>query len=265
MIDTHEMMLRAHRLVKTYALPSSALEYVEASFSSSYEPQNIDTIQLRHAIDHTNLSFDADKQSIRSLCEEAAEFSFGAVCVNPLWISEVSTLRKSLHAHFKIASVIDFPLGASTYASRHTEAQDALKNGADELDIVISIGLLRSQSYGEVYHLLRATIAPGGYSKIILEMSALPPEDKITAILLAILSGAQMLKTSTGVNGKATVDDVQLLRAFARGTLGVKAAGGIRTKEQALAMMTAGADRIGASASITIISEDQREQEGNLY
>lgn len=252
-MHTQEILRHAEMILTAHNIPRASLKRLENALSSTYTP-NLDTISLQKYIDHTNLSFDADADAIRLLCEQAASFEFEAVCVNPIWVHTSYEHRKSLQAHFKIASVIDFPLGASTFSSRHAEAKDAVHNGADELDIVINVGLLKSGKLHDVYDLLRAAIEPGGYAKIILEMSALTDEEKYAAAILAVLAGAHMLKTSTGVNGKADVSDVRILRTIAGGTLGVKAAGGIRTQEKALEMMYAGANRIGSSASIDIIS-----------
>ncbi|MCK5808723.1 deoxyribose-phosphate aldolase [bacterium] len=206
-------------------------------------------------IDHTLLSFDADIDGIEKLCREATEQKTVAICVNPLWVSSAKRIRFDLGASFRIASVIDFPLGASTAESRASETASALKAGADEIDQVISVGLLKSGNILKTFELIVASVKEGGYQKVILEMSALTDSEKIDAALLARFAGADMLKTSTGVNGKATVEDVRILRMIAGNRLGVKAAGGIRDGEALQKMVEAGADRIGASSTQNILQQ----------
>jgi len=205
------------------------------------------------AIDHTILSFNAAEDDVLRICEEAKRYGFAAVCVNPVWVKTAAEFREKNGACFKIATVIDFPLGASTAEARVAEAGKAAADGADELDLVIGIGLLKSGKLRETYESIRALAEMKCFLKVILETSALTDSEKVDAALLAFFAGAKMLKTSTGVNGKATVDDVRLLRAVAGKSLGVKAAGGIRDKETLLAMMRAGADRIGCSSSVSIM------------
>ena len=205
------------------------------------------------AIDHTILSFNAAEGDVLRICEEAARYGFAAVCINPVWVKVAAEFRKKGGAGFRIATVIDFPLGASTVEARVAEAEKAVADGADELDLVIGIGLLKSGKLRETYESMRTVAGVKCFLKVILETSALTDPEKVDAALLAFFAGAKMLKTSTGVNGKAAVDDVRLLRAVAGNSLGVKAAGGIRDKETLLAMMRAGADRIGCSSSVSIM------------
>ncbi len=254
MISKDELLLKATQLITTMDVPASHIEAVHQTLNTPFKPFAVNRTTVAAHIDHTILAFDAKQHDIEKICNEADDYHFGAVCVNPVWVPRVYEYRKYLRAGFKIAAVIDFPLGASTANARREEASDSLKNGADELDIVISIGKLKSGHYRAVYELLKAAIEPGGYTKVILEMSALNDDEKIAAALIAILAGAHMVKTSTGVNGKAVEDDVRLLRLIAGGKLGVKAAGGIRSIDTAKAMFHAGADRIGASASVEIIN-----------
>jgi deoxyribose-phosphate aldolase len=205
------------------------------------------------AIDHTILSVNAAESDIIRICQEALDFGFKAVCINPVWIKTAADFRKSKGARFRIATVIDFPLGASTAAAKEAESKQAELDGADEIDVVINIGLIKSGKLKECFDILKNTIKTDIYVKVILETSALSEEEKIDAALIAVFAGADMLKTSTGVNGKAAVEDVRLLRAVAGNRLGVKAAGGIRDKETLVAMMEAGADRIGCSSSVSIM------------
>lgn len=237
-------------------LPSNPAKIAEIyeNISMDFSASTISVSTAAAIIDHTQLSFSASKKEIETLCEQAAEYHFKAICVNPLWIKHAFEIRNSLNADFLIASVIDFPLGASSLKSRITEASQALKDGADELDIVISIGMIKSKNNLKTYQLLSPVCQLGGYNKIILETSALDDGEKIDAALIAYLSGADMLKTSTGVNGKAAIEDVSLLRMIA-GSKGVKAAGGIRDQKTLQEMVQAGADRIGCSSSVSIIKE----------
>ncbi len=255
MLTKEAIVTIAKNLIVTHTLPNESIKYVENALSVDYHPHDFSDIEIHSCIDHTNLTFDATSSVIETLCDDAYTQGFGAVCVNPVWVRSAFARRNTLNASYKIASVIDFPLGASSLSARREEAKDALKNGADELDIVLSIGLLKTKYYRAVYDLLRVAIESGGFAKVILEMSSLTYEEKIHAALLAVMAGADMLKTSTGVNGKASMEDVALLRTVACGTLGVKAAGGIRTLNTVKDMIAAGADRIGASASLDIMNE----------
>ncbi len=244
---------RAAELVKILEISPEETSRLEEDLNAAYTVPEITRETAAGAIDHTILSFNAAESDIIRICQEALDFGFKAVCINPVWIKTAADFRKSKGARFRIATVIDFPLGASTAAAKEAESKQAELDGADEIDVVINIGLIKSGKLKECFDILKNTIKTDIYVKVILETSALSEEEKIDAALIAVFAGADMLKTSTGVNGKAAVEDVRLLRAVAGNRLGVKAAGGIRDKETLVAMMEAGADRIGCSSSVSIM------------
>jgi deoxyribose-phosphate aldolase len=244
---------RAEELVKILEIPPLEAKKIEENLEFTYTAPKISKKTAANAIDHTILSFNAAEEDVLRICREAAEFGFKAVCINPMWVKTAADFRREKHAKFLIATVIDFPLGASTAAAKEAESKQAVIDGADEIDVVINIGLIKSGKLEECFKLLKSATQTKAYTKVILETSALSEEEKIDAALIAVFAGADMLKTSTGVNGKATVEDVRLLRAVAGNRLGVKAAGGIRDKETLIAMMQAGADRIGCSSSVSIM------------
>ncbi|HQO91325.1 MAG TPA: deoxyribose-phosphate aldolase [bacterium] len=224
-------------------------------FDSNYSCGDIDVVSAVNAIDHTVLSFNATEKDIDKACADAGKFKFKAICINPVWVKRAFDLRKREGHQFMIATVIDFPLGASSLSARIAETKQAVADGADEIDIVINIGLLKSGILKETYINLKEVIASvKSFYKVILEASELTSEEKIDGALISVFAGADMLKTSTGVNGKASVEDVRILRMIAGSHLGVKAAGGIRDKQTLVEMMKAGADRIGCSSSVNIIN-----------
>lgn len=248
------ILKRAYALDALIGFDCTKMEELRRNLAFEYAEQLEITKDLAaKAIDHTILSFNATEGDVLRICEEAKRYGFAAVCVNPVWVKTAAEFREKNGACFKIATVIDFPLGASTAEARVAEAGKAAADGADELDLVIGIGLLKSGKLCETYESMRAVAGVKCFLKVILEASALTDSEKVDAALLAFFAGAKMLKTSTGVNGKAAVDDVRLLRTVAGKSLGVKAAGGIRDKETLLAMMRAGADRIGCSSSVSIM------------
>lgn len=206
-------------------------------------------------IDHTLLKADADQNQIKRLCREADFYGFAAVCVNPFRIPFVSRLLTD--SLVKVATVIGFPLGASATLTKVCESTNAVKQGADELDMVISIGSLKDRNYAHVTEDIRAVInASGGKTvKVILETYLLSKEEKITACRLAVEAGADFVKTSTGLGKGATEADVRLLRRITGNKIGVKASGGIRTYSDAMTMINAGASRIGTSAGVSIVTE----------
>ena len=246
---------RAIELAKIIGIDEAKVNSLYKNIDSVYQSPETDAALAASMIDHTILSFNAKRSDVERICVEAAENNFKAVCINPVWIKFAAQIRKELGAKFLIATVVDFPLGASNVASRIEETKQALADGADEIDLVISIGFLKSGMVEETYRMMKEVALTECYLKVILETSELEEDEKIDAAVLAYFAGAQMLKTSTGVNGKATVDDVKLLRMVAGSELGVKAAGGIRDKETLLNMVEAGADRIGCSSSVKIINE----------
>ncbi|MHB9154809.1 MAG: deoxyribose-phosphate aldolase [Endomicrobiales bacterium] len=215
---------------------------------------NITTAKLASLIDHTLLAADAAERDIERLCAEAKEFGFSTVCVNPVY---VPLCARSLEGSpVKVCAVISFPLGACTTAAKVFEAKDALAAGAGELDMVMKIGALKSGDARLVREDIRAVreAARGAVLKVIIETGYLSKEEKVRACLLAREAGADFVKTSTGFGpGSATAEDVRLMRETVGPAMGVKAAGGIRTAESALAMISAGATRIGASRSVAII------------
>jgi deoxyribose-phosphate aldolase len=213
---------------------------------------------LAKMIDHTLLKPEATEQQIYKLCNEAAENGFGAVCVNPCWVK--TCVRALEGSDVKVASVIGFPLGATTTASKRAEAAEALKNGAQELDMVLNIGQLKSgmlnAAMKDMQTLARLTHKHGALLKVILETCLLSDEEIVIACKLAKQAGVDFVKTSTGFStGGATVEDVKLMRETVGPDMGVKASGGIRTYADALKLVRAGATRLGCSAGLQIIKE----------
>jgi deoxyribose-phosphate aldolase len=208
---------------------------------------------LASYIDHTLLKADATEAQITRLCEEAREHRFASVCVNPRWVALCAQLLAG--SGVRVCTVIGFPLGASSSAIKAAETRQAVADGADELDMVISVGDLKAGNYEFVRTDIRGVVkaAEGRTVKVIIEACLLTDEEKSLACKLAMAAGADFVKTSTGFStGGATVADVKLMRAAVGPNFGVKAAGGIRTRKDALAMIEAGANRIGASAGIAI-------------
>lgn len=219
---------------------------------------------LAAMIDHTLLKPDADEAGLRALCAEAVQFGFGAVCVNP---ANIAFCKHELAGTpVRLCTVIGFPLGASTSAVKVFEARDAVVRGADEIDMVINIGALKSGAVGVVRDEIRAVreICAGKVLKVILETCLLTDDEKRSVCGLAEAAGADFVKTSTGFGpAGATPADVRLLRASVGAAVGVKASGGIRTLESALAMIEAGAARLGTSASAAIVQAFEQKGERN--
>lgn len=207
-------------------------------------------------IDHTLLKPDATKAQITKLCEEAKQYGFASVCINPTNVSLASSLLAGTPV--KVCSVIGFPLGATTPTAKAAETRDAISNGADEVDMVMNVGALKSGDYDLVKRDIEAVVGAArgkALVKVILEAALLTDEEKVRACLLAKTAGADFVKTSTGFGpGGATADDVRLMRKAVGPDMGVKAAGGIRDLESARKMIEAGASRIGASASVAIVT-----------
>ncbi|WP_411214301.1 deoxyribose-phosphate aldolase [Terribacillus saccharophilus] len=206
-------------------------------------------------IDHTLLKPDATKEQIDVIVEEAATHKFASVCVNPYWVSHCAQQLKGTDV--KVCTVIGFPLGASTSTVKALETKDAIEKGAGEIDMVINIGALKSGDLVTVESDIRAVVeaAAGVLTKVIIETSLLTEEEKVTACELAVKAGADFVKTSTGFSGGgATVEDIKLMRNTVGPDIGVKASGGVRDREATLAMIQAGATRIGASAGVQIIA-----------
>ncbi|WP_376791379.1 deoxyribose-phosphate aldolase [Thermoflexus sp.] len=211
---------------------------------------------LAARIDHTLLRPEATPADIDRLCEEARRYGCAAVCVNPIYVARA--VARLAGTSIKVATVVGFPLGASLTATKVAEAALALGQGAQEIDVVLPIGLLKAGEIDRVRADLQAVTATchaaGALCKVILETALLTPEEKTLAARLAVEAGADFVKTSTGFGpGGATVEDVALLRRVVGSSIGVKAAGGIRTAEQAIAMIEAGANRLGTSATVAIL------------
>lgn len=235
---------------------------------SEYEkskPKNkikIDLKQLAGMIDHTLLKPDASLSEINRLCNEAIEYGFASVCVNPSFVSECFDIVKS--SNVKVCTVIGFPLGATTTQVKIFEAEEAIKNGAEEIDMVINIGRLKSNDYEYVFNDIKqlAEIAKKNLCvlKVIIETCLLSDEEKIKACILSKEAGADFVKTSTGFSsGGATARDVALMKFVVGDNLSVKASGGIRTYVDAIDMISAGASRLGASAGVKILSGQKSE------
>jgi deoxyribose-phosphate aldolase len=212
--------------------------------------------RLARMIDHTLLKPEATPDEVKTLCQEALRFHFASVCVNPCYVPQcVAALRGSGIA---VCTVVGFPLGAVTTAIKRFEAEQAVHQGAREIDMVINVGMLKAHEDRWVEDDIRAVTDAahrgGALCKVILETALLSDEEKTRTCLLAAKAGADFVKTSTGFSkAGATAADVALMRRAVGTAMGVKAAGGIRTREDALAMVAAGASRIGASASVTIV------------
>ncbi|WP_331837564.1 deoxyribose-phosphate aldolase [Bacillus paralicheniformis] len=213
------------------------------------------TKQIARLIDHTLLKPDAVTSEIEALCKEARVYDFASVCVNPCWVKLCAELLKD--SEVKVCTVIGFPLGAASPETKAFETRQAIADGAGEVDMVINIGALKDRDTGTVEYDIRAvTDAAVGKAlvKVIIETSLLTDEEKRLACELAVKAGADFVKTSTGFSGGgATVQDIKLMREAVGPDIGVKASGGVRDKESALAMVEAGATRIGASAGVSIV------------
>ena len=214
--------------------------------------------QVAAAIDHTLFKPEASRDQIIKLSEEAVTLGFAGVCVNPCWIALVASVVHGTPV--KVATTIGFPLGANHTGVKRFEAQEAIRMGAQELDMVINIGALKSGDLRAVEKDIEAVVAPcracGVLSKVIIEAALLSDDEKVTACTLAKAAAADYVKTSTGFGpGGATVADVALMRRVVGADMGVKAAGGVRDLESVRAMIAAGATRVGASAGVKIIQQ----------
>ena len=206
-------------------------------------------------IDHTLLKADATLSAIETLCQEAREHRFASVCVNTRWVPTAA--EQLAGSAVMVCTVVGFPLGAMTRLAKAEEARITVAEGADEVDMVLDIGGLLSGDLAAVYDDMLGVVGAARPVpvKVILETSMLDDEQKAIACLIALRTGAAYVKTSTGFGGGgATVEDIALMRAMVGNRLGVKASGAVRTREDAHAMLKAGADRIGASSSVAIVS-----------
>ena len=216
-------------------------------------------------IDHTLLKPDATVDEIKTLCSEAKTYIFASVCVNPSHVNLCYELLKNTQV--KVCTVIGFPLGANTTEIKRAEAELALKNGAQEIDMVINVGMLKSKNYEYVFNdINQVVLAAKRYKaicKVIIETALLNDEEKVKACMLSKEAKADFVKTSTGFSkGGATAGDVALMRYVVGSSVGVKASGGIRTAEDVKLMIESGADRIGASASVKIVTNQAASGSG---
>jgi deoxyribose-phosphate aldolase len=215
-------------------------------------------------IDHTNLSPTATVDDIKKLCEEAKEHEFASVCVNPIYVPLAAKLLEK--SSVKVCTVVGFPLGANTTEVKSYETRNAIKNGAQEIDMVMNIGAFKSGAYeifkADIKAVVDATKKAGVSSdiivKVILECCYLDEEEIVKACEIAKDAGADFVKTSTGFGDYgARVEEVSIMRKTVGRDVGVKASGGIKNFEQALEMLDAGANRIGASSGVTIVTDDE--------
>lgn len=208
-------------------------------------------------IDHTLLKPEASREQILALAAEAAEHGFASVCVNPVWVETSAKALKDATA--KVCTVVGFPLGATTTAVKVFEASQSIDNGADEVDMVIDIAAARAgereRLVEDIASVVEVAHAKGAIVKVIIETSLLDDAAKVLACEASVQAGADFVKTSTGFNGGgANVADVSLMRATVGPDMGVKASGGVRSFEDAVALIDAGATRIGASSGVAIVS-----------
>lgn len=223
---------------------------------------------LAKYIDHTVLKPDTTADEIDVICDEALEYGFASVCINPTWVKRsAERLRGS---EVKVCTVIGFPLGANTPEIKAMEARKALRDGAREVDMVINVGALKSGQHElvrkDIEKVVDAAHESGAICKVILETALLTDEEKVIASALSKQAKADFVKTSTGFGGGgATVYDVALMRETVGPDMGVKASGGVRTLEDAEDMIAAGATRIGASAGVQIVGGVEGEDDGERY
>ena len=215
-------------------------------------------IQINELIDHTNLKPGATKADIEKLCREAMEYGFASVCINPCYVSLAERLLRNSQTN--ICTVIGFPLGATTAETKNMEASLAYSEGADEFDMVINVGALKD---GRIDYVLRdisgvMIAAKGRTVKLIIETGLLTEDEKVLACQLATKAGVDFVKTCTGMTqGQATVEDIKLIKANVDSEMEIKASGGIKTYEQAMALIEAGATRIGTSSGVAIMKGSQ--------
>ena len=212
-------------------------------------------MNINKLIDHTALKPNTNKESILKLIAEAKTYDFASVCVNPCWVPLAHQELKNTDV--KVCTVIGFPLGANTTEVKVFETKDAIEKGAQEIDMVINVAMLKDKDYNYIENEIKQIVEASkdkAIVKVILETCLLTDEEIITASKLAKNAGADFVKTSTGFStGGATVHDVALMRKTVGEDMGVKASGGIHTHEEAMAMINAGASRIGASAGVKLL------------
>ncbi|MGF6951737.1 deoxyribose-phosphate aldolase [Neobacillus sp. B4I6] len=211
-------------------------------------------------IDHTSLKADATKEEIGKLVEEAKKYLFASVCVNPTWVNFAAKMLADT-PEVKVCTVIGFPLGATTSETKAFETKNAIENGANEIDMVINVAALKDKQDDLVERDIAAVVGAAkgkALVKVIIETCLLTKEEKIRACEISVKAGADYVKTSTGFStGGATVEDIRLMRQTVGPEIGVKASGGVRSREDAIAMVEAGATRIGASSGVSISKGEQ--------
>jgi deoxyribose-phosphate aldolase len=222
-------------------------------------------MNIASLIDHTLLRADASSFEIEKLCEEARQYSFAAVCVNPVWVPQAVSLLKN--DPISVATVSGFPLGANLTRVKILEAELALGQGAEEIDMVLNIGALKSGNLRaveeEIAEIATLVHSYNGKLKCIIESVLLTDEEKICASLISKNGGADFVKTSTGfASGGATLHDVKLIRKTIGEQMGLKASGGISSYSDAVQMVKAGATRIGASAGVKIVRQSEKSPTG---
>lgn len=241
-----------HSSEKVRAVVANGASRVTFSGNASEVPTD-----LHRYIDHTLLKPEATATDIDRICSEAREHNFASVMINPAWVKRAASNLKGTDV--KVGTVVGFPSGAHTPEVKALETRQAIRNGADEIDMVINIGALKSGQYDlvrtDIARVTDAARESGATTKVIIEAALLTDEEKVIASRLAQQAKADFVKTSTGfASGGATVYDVALMRAAVGPEMGVKAAGGIRSAEDVEEMIAAGATRIGASASVEIVT-----------
>lgn len=207
-------------------------------------------------IDHTVLKADTPLETVKRICDEAIEYGFASVCINPCHVAYCADYLKD--SDVNVCTVIGFPLGANTSAVKAFETKDAIANGADEIDMVMNIGALKDKNYDLVRNDVKAVVeaANGTLVKVILETCLLTEDEIKKACELCVEAKADYVKTSTGFSTRgATIEDVQIMKAAVQGKAKVKAAGGVRTHEDMVKIVEAGADRIGTSAGCSLVDK----------
>lgn len=214
-------------------------------------------MKLNKLIDHTLLKADATSEQIKQLCQEAKDYDFKSVCVNPAFVPQAAKLLKGTDV--EVCTVIGFPLGANTTATKVFEAKDAIANGATEVDMVINISLAKDGQWEAVEEEIKQiaeAVKDQAILKVIVETALLTDEEIKKATEATVNAGADFVKTSTGFSTRgASLNDVQIMHSVTQGQIGIKASGGVSNRQDALNMVEAGATRIGASKGIQIVSE----------
>lgn len=237
---------------------SCGLNPMAQNLRAAFSPPTSDPShgEMARYIDHTLLAPDAERDKIEALCAEARKHEFFSVCVNSSNVRLASSFLGG-SGRTKVCAVVGFPLGAGTPASKAFEAREAIRCGAEEIDMVLNIGALRSRDYTLVTEDIAKVVkaSPGKVVKVILETGMLTDHEKIIACALSKVANAAFVKTSTGFGpGGATIEDVALMRAVVGPDMGVKASGGVRDYETAVGMLRAGANRLGCSSSVAIVT-----------